>query len=98
MLVGLSALAYAAARTYRRARRLRVAAAELQGWLTGQALQLEGEQKDLSALSLELASRLQVLGRRLRPARRLLGSAVVLEAIRWSVRRLRGKPFRRRKP
>ncbi len=85
----------AAVFTYWNVRRLLGDAAVCAAWLQEAAAAIEREELILSARLQELARRLELLQRRLRPARRILTSAIATEGLRWSLRRLRGKPFRR---
>jgi len=64
-------------------------------WLEEAAATIEREQMVVSEGVGELAFRLERLARRLRPARRLLGSPLAAEGFRWTLRRLLGKPFGR---
>jgi hypothetical protein len=94
-LLGALALGLTSLRTLRKARDLRSSAATLAAWLAEEAALLEREGAMLAAALAELSLRLQLLQQRLSPAARLVASPLAAEGIRWSLRRLWGKPFKR---
>jgi hypothetical protein len=80
----------------RRALRLRARAGALADWLAAEAVALERDQRILNAQLRELALSLELLGQRLGPALQLVASPMAGPGIWWALRRLRGKPFKRR--
>jgi hypothetical protein len=89
-------LAIAILVTVRRALHLRARASALADWLAAEAVDLERDQRILGAQLRELALSLELLGQRLGPALQLVASPVAVPGIWWALRRLRGKPLRRR--
>ncbi len=94
-LAGVVVLALAGLGTFRKVRALGAGASDLAGWLRQEGARLEREGALAAAAFGELSLRLQLLQRRLSPTSRLLASPLVAEGIRWTLRRLWGKPFKR---
>jgi hypothetical protein len=95
-VLGGGVLAIAILVTVRRAMYLSARASALADWLAAQALDLERDQRILGAQLRELALSLELLGQRLGPALQLVASPMAAPGIWWALRRLRGKPFKRR--